>query len=121
MGRRCFSRWQIPRLRGRAKGFTSRFCRRANSQTMPLPQGIQVGQASWMFAGWYPDSTRFLAQLEVPAKPSGLWSVPILGGVPQKLETEVVAQGVGSAAVSPDGSNVVYLKVRANMAPGKYG
>jgi hypothetical protein len=34
-------------------------------QTMPKPQGVEEGQASWKFAAWYPDSTRFLADLVI--------------------------------------------------------
>lgn len=74
------------------------------SQTMPMPPGVQTGQAFWDFDGWYPDSTRFLADVAAPGEPPSLWSVPILGGVPQEL----VEDAFGVAAVSPDGSYIAF-------------
>ena len=75
------------------------------TQTMPLPPGVQPGQGFWRFSGWYPDSTRFLASLVVLGQEVTLWSVPILGKTPQKL-----VEGAGGGAVSPDGSFIVYTK-----------
>jgi eukaryotic-like serine/threonine-protein kinase len=82
------------------------------TQTMPLPAGAQAGQAFWWFVGWYPDSTRFTAQLAVPGKAITLWSVPILGGTPQQLAEDIWDGGV----VSPDGSHIAYTSV-----PGLFG
>jgi Tol biopolymer transport system component len=77
------------------------------TQTMPMPSGIQTGQAFWEFDGWYPDSTRFIADVAVPGRPPSLWSVPILGGAPQEL----VEDAGWGARVSDDGSSVAFLKV----------
>jgi eukaryotic-like serine/threonine-protein kinase len=77
------------------------------TQTMPMPPGVQAGEAFWEFDGWYPDSTRFVADVAVPGKPPSLWSVPILGGAPQEL----VEDSYGDGNVSPDGSYVVFGRV----------
>ena len=82
------------------------------TQTMPMPPGVQVGEAFWEFDGWYPDSTRFIADVAIPGRPFSLWSVPILGGAPQELAEDA---GWG-ARVSADGSSVAFLKV-----PGAFG
>jgi Tol biopolymer transport system component len=83
------------------------------TQAMPLTPGFQPGRDTWGFAGWYPDSTHFLASLSVPERGPSLWSAPILGGAPKKL-----VEGVDSGAVSPDGLSIAYLKEPA--ASGLY-
>jgi serine/threonine protein kinase len=77
------------------------------TQTMPMPPGVEMQQAFWLFDGWYPDSTRFIADVAIPGRPFSLWSVPILGGAPQEVAEDA---GVG-ARVSADGSSLAYLKV----------
>ena len=77
------------------------------TQTMPLPPGVQAGQAAWEFDAWYPDSTRFVADVAIPGKPISLWSVSILGGAPQEL-----AEDAGwRARVSADGSYIAYGRI----------
>ena len=71
------------------------------TQDVPFPPGAQAGQAFWYFEAWYPDSTRFVTRLAIPGRPGSLWSVPVLGGAPQKL-----AEGFAGPAISPDGSYV---------------
>jgi len=68
------------------------------TQTMPMPLGVQAGQAFWFFAGWYPDSTRFIAGVAIPGKPGSLWSVPILGGARQELAEDA---GWGAQVSTP--------------------
>jgi eukaryotic-like serine/threonine-protein kinase len=66
-----------------------------------LPKGTDVA-----FLGWFPDSTRLLASW--PALPSNklaLWELSLLGGSPRQLSDEG-----WSASVSPDGSQIVFLK-----------
>jgi len=81
------------------------------TQTMPMPAGVETQQAFWVVDGWYPDSTRFLADLAIPGKPFSLWSVPILGGAPQELVEDVY----GAAGVSPEGSYIVFGKVESRL------
>jgi Tol biopolymer transport system component/predicted Ser/Thr protein kinase len=85
------------------------------TQTMPMPPGVETQQAFWEFDGWYPDSTRFIADVAIPGKPPSLWSVPILGGAPQELVEDSYALG----KVSPDGSYVVFGKVPTTFGVGE--
>jgi Tol biopolymer transport system component len=61
------------------------------------------------YLSWYPDSTRLLISWQPsPAAKMGLWVMPILGGNPRQL----AAEG-WSASVSPDGSQITFLKSAA--------
>jgi eukaryotic-like serine/threonine-protein kinase len=58
------------------------------------------------YLSWYPDSTRLLISWSrSPAAKMGLWVMPIVGGTPRQLSDEG-----WSASVSPDGSQIVFLK-----------
>lgn len=79
-------------------------------QEVSLPPRIQPGTAYWTFGGWYPDAARFLASASVPGKPSTVWSIPILGGVAQKLAE--VEDLFGGGSLSPDGTHIAYQRLR---------
>jgi serine/threonine protein kinase/Tol biopolymer transport system component len=81
------------------------------AQSVPFVPGVQPGTNLWAFGGWYPDSTRFVASASVPGMPSTVWSIPILGGEAQKLAE--VEDMLGGGAVSPDGSNIAYQRLRS--------
>jgi len=81
------------------------------TQNVPLPPGFQPGTASWQFGSWFPDSTRFIASVSAPGSLSAVWSIPILGGEAQKLAE--VEDMLGGGAVSPDGSNIAYQRLRS--------
>jgi serine/threonine protein kinase len=70
--------------------------------------GVERWKANWVFGGWYPDSTRFIASVAIPGRPVVVWSVPLRGGTPQKLAD--VEDMVGGGKISPDGSHIVYGK-----------
>jgi eukaryotic-like serine/threonine-protein kinase len=58
------------------------------------------------FLGWYPDSTQLLAAWSSSANTKmGLWVLSILGGNPRQISDEG-----WSASVSPDGSQIAFLK-----------
>jgi len=58
------------------------------------------------FLGWYPDSTQLLAAWSSSASTKmGLWVLSILGGNPRQISDEG-----WSASVSPDGSQIAFLK-----------
>ncbi len=65
----------------------------------------------WAFGGWFPDSKRFIASASVPGMPASLWSIPILGGEPQKLAE--IDDMSGGGTVSPDGSSIAYERLRS--------
>ena len=76
------------------------------TQNVPWPAGIGAGQAFWNFDFWYPDATRFVADLAVPGKPMSVWSLSILGTQPQKLIEDVV----DVFGISPDGSTISFSR-----------
>jgi serine/threonine protein kinase len=80
----------------------------SETQKIPPPAGVKPGEALWWFDSWFPDSTRFTAQLVVPGKPVSLWSVPILGGSPQELTEDLV----DDSGVSPDGSSIAFSRAQ---------
>jgi serine/threonine protein kinase len=66
-----------------------------------LPKGPDV-----TFLGWFPDSSQLLASwVTPPANKVGLWALSILGGSPRQMSDEG-----WSASVSPDGTQIVFLK-----------
>jgi serine/threonine protein kinase/dipeptidyl aminopeptidase/acylaminoacyl peptidase len=79
------------------------------TQNVPSPSSIKPGEAFWEFESWFPDSTRFTAELGVPGKPFSLWSVAILGGAPQ----EIMDDYHSGAGVSPDGSAIAFPRERS--------
>jgi serine/threonine protein kinase len=61
------------------------------------------------YLSWYPDGTRLLLSWPPsPAAKMGLWVLPIVGGNPRQLSDEG-----WSASVSPDGSQIIFLKTAA--------
>ena len=84
------------------------------AQDLPLPPGIEPGEAFWVFGGWYPDSTRFIASVAIPGKPVSLWAVPTMGSRPEKLAE--VADMVDGGRISPDGFHIVYARLRTTVA-----
>ena len=78
------------------------------SQTVPQPEeALKNQQDNWEVVRWFPDGTRFLAQLIPPPERysgsvhSSIWSVSLLGGAPRKLRDNASVE-----SVSPDGSLV---------------
>jgi len=67
------------------------------------------------FLGWFPDSSRlFVSWTTPPSNKIELWTLSILGGSPRKLSDEG-----WSASVSPDGSQIVFLKAPAYADMGQ--
>jgi serine/threonine protein kinase len=79
-------------------------------QSVALPAGFQSGAASWAFGSWFSDSTRFIASVSIPGRPSSVWSIPILGGEAQKLAE--VEDMLGGGRVSQDGSHIAFERLR---------
>ena len=77
--------------------------------SVPSPPGIEPLKTSWVFGGWYPDSTGFIASAARAGSPVSLWSVPTRGGTPQKIAD--VEDMMGAGKVSPDGSHIAYGKL----------
>ena len=61
------------------------------------------------YLSWYPDGTRLLVSWPPsPAAKMGLWELSIVGGNPRQLSDEG-----WSASISPDGSQIIFLKTAA--------
>lgn len=70
---------------------------------VPLPQGFQALPDSW-----FPDSVHLVVRQpdDAKSKPSRLWTISVMGGVPRLL-----AEEGAHARVSPDGSKIAFLLV----------
>ena len=62
-------------------------------------------RADVTFLGWFPDCSQLLPSWAAPPANRRLWTLSILGGNPQQMSDEG-----WSASVSPDGSQIVFLK-----------
>ncbi len=58
-----------------------------------------------LHVAWFPDGDKLLASAtDADGKISGLWTVPILGGPPRKLQDDAIA-----ARVSPAGTTIAFI------------
>ena len=71
----------------------------------PIP-GVEPSKAEWVFGGWYPDSSGFIASVTIPREPVRLWSVSTRGGKPAKIAE--ADDAVGAWKISPNGSHIAY-------------
>jgi len=82
-------------------GFYLRETETGETHALQVPSGFNATPDSW-----YPDGTHLVASWAETAKtPSGLWEVSIMGGAPRKL----IDDG-RMAAVSPDGSQIAFVR-----------
>jgi serine/threonine protein kinase/Tol biopolymer transport system component len=86
------------------------------TERLPSLPGIEPLKANWVFAGWYPDSARFVASVAIQGRPASLWSVPIQGGTPERLAD---VEGMVGGKISPDGSHIVYGKRGSALGAGE--
>jgi len=75
-----------------------------------LPPELLNSKARKVFAGWYPDSKKFLITQAEPEQPVHLWSISLTGAGTQKIAS--VDELWGSPKVSPDGNTIAYTRVR---------
>jgi serine/threonine protein kinase len=90
-----------------------------DSQAIPQPEALKDGPVDWQIVQWFPNGTRFLANIAPPPERSSLgqhssvWTVSMLGGVPRKLRDNAYAS---PSSISPDGSLIAF-----GTNQGKYG
>jgi DNA-binding winged helix-turn-helix (wHTH) protein/Tol biopolymer transport system component len=82
-------------------GFYLRVVETGETHRVPLPQGFDAS-----VEGWFPDNIHLVVSwVEVAEKPPSLWEISPMGGTPRKLADEG-----SSGRVSPDGSQIAFLK-----------
>jgi serine/threonine protein kinase len=83
------------------------------ARAVPQPKELKGEQVNWGIAtNWVRDGSRFIANANVPGKPSSIWVVPI-AGEPRKLRDD----GAYAWAVSRDAAWVAFT---ANLAKVAY-
>ena len=86
------------------KGMHIRLLETGQTQTIAQPQIAPGANADWYISRWFPDGTRFLANLEVSTEQNpSMWIVSLLGATARKLRDASAA-----SSVSPDGSLIAF-------------
>jgi serine/threonine protein kinase len=89
------------------------------TRTAPQPDELKDQRVKWGVGGWFPDSTRFLANAypateewnEWNSDTGSIWAISVLGSNPVKIRDHALF-----CAVSPDGSTVSFATNK-----GKHG
>ena len=84
------------------------------SQNIPQPESLKTARVDWGIAAWFPDSTRLLANLYGEQRPTSIWTVSVLGGVPTLLREDAEAW-----AMSHDGSMIAFGRNRSTAGPNE--
>jgi Tol biopolymer transport system component len=86
-------------------GFYLRQVDNGETRPLPLPKGFNP-----LAESWFPDSVHLVVSWveDDPQKPPSLWQISVMGGTARKLTDEG-----SSASVSPDGSQIIFLKQAA--------
>jgi len=73
------------------------------ARDLPQPDGLdEGGWGRWSLGGWFPDSSRFLANMH-GSRGVSIWLVSVLGTPARKLR-----DGAEAFAVSPDGASIAF-------------
>ena len=75
----------------------------------PPPDTANI-HAAWLPAGWFPDGTRLLANLEVEGKPPSIWILSVIGYAPRKFRDAGFAY-----SISPDGTTIAFTAARTGF------
>ncbi len=92
-----------------ARGFFLRVIDTGETHSIALPKDFHPKPAAW-----FPDGVHMLATwVAGPQESPSIWSISVLGGTPRKLLDNGFAP-----AVSPDGSQIVFLSRHSEAAQG---
>ena len=95
------------------KGIHLKLIQTGQTQTVPQPQYASGARADWEIVRWFPDGTRFLANLTLSTEQHlSIWTVSMLGGSPRKLRDDAEA-----SSVSPDGSSIAFATNYGKSGP----
>jgi len=79
-------------------------------RTLSLPAEAPTIRATWYPAAWFPDGTRFLANLDVAGKPPSIWIISLIGDAPRKFRESGFAH-----SISPDGETIAFTAGRLGL------
>jgi Tol biopolymer transport system component len=83
------------------------------TQTIPQLESFKGSRVEWGIACWFPDSTKFLANLNLQrGQHPSIWTVSVLGGTPRKLRDEAEAW-----SISRDGSLIAFATNYGSVGP----
>jgi serine/threonine protein kinase len=71
--------------------------------SIPQPEGRATELNNWWPNGWFPDSTKFIAEGLESGQSYSAWVISVLGGPPRKLRDDADAW-----SVSPDGTLIAF-------------
>jgi Tol biopolymer transport system component/DNA-binding winged helix-turn-helix (wHTH) protein len=95
------------------KGIHIKLIETGETQTTPQLESFKDGRVEWGIACWFPDSTRFLANLNLRrGQHPSIWTVSVLGGTPRKLRDEAEAW-----SISRDGSLIAFATNYGSVGP----
>jgi serine/threonine protein kinase len=91
------------------RGLHLKFIDTGETRTVPKPEAFKDQSVKWEGGTWFPDSTRFLANIHPSTEDgssvtSSIWVVSVLGGAPTKLRDHAIG-----CAVSHDGSTISFV------------
>ena len=101
------------------KGMHIKLIETGETRAVTQPDALKGQNVSWEVRAWFPDSTRFLAQIhpaeeewnQWSSQDTSIWETSVLGGTPRKLRDNAVVY-----SVSPDGSLISF-----GTNKGKFG
>src|SRR5262249_9360204 len=85
----------------------------SETTTVLPPESLKNARIEWGIVAWFPDSTKFLANLfSGEQHPTSIWTASILGGVPILLREDAEAW-----SISHDGSLIAFAKNHGTAGP----
>ena len=95
------------------QGIHIKLIQTGETQTIPQLESFKGSRVEWRIAGWFPDSTRFLANLNLQrGQHPSIWTVSVLGGTPRKLRDEAEAW-----SISRDDSLIAFATNYGSVGP----
>lgn len=91
------------------RGIHIKIIQTGETQLIPEPEALKAMQVDWQVGPWFPDGTRFLANVILAPERSSsaqhpsIWTISLLGGAPRQLRDEANAE-----SISPDGSLIAF-------------